>query len=183
MSAKLASLIVLLLVIHVPSSSADDGHQFIYQGFTASDLALDGLAAVTPGGLLALTNATLQAKAHAFRPSPVHFLNASSAAAARARSFSTCFVFAIVCDYDGLSDHGLAFVVAPTTNFSAAKAGQYLGVLGAINGTASDPVLAVELDTIMNPELRDINSNHVGVDVNSLVSEQAKPAAPCGSCS
>jgi serine/threonine protein kinase len=176
MSAKLASLIVLLLVIHVPSSSADDGHQFIYQGFTASDLALDGLAAVTPGGLLALTNATLQAKAHAFRPSPVHFLNASSAAAARARSFSTCFVFAIVCDYDGLSDHGLAFVVAPTTNFSAAKAGQYLGVLGAINGTASDPVLAVELDTIMNPELRDINSNHVGVDVNSLVSEQAKPA-------
>jgi hypothetical protein len=183
MSAKLASLIVLLLVIHVPSSSADDGHQFIYQGFTASDLALDGLAAVTPGGLLALTNATLQAKAHAFRPSPVHFLNASSAAAAanataaRARSFSTCFVFAIVCDYDGLSDHGLAFVVAPTTNFSAAKAGQYLGVLGAINGTASDPVLAVELDTIMNPELRDINSNHVGVDVNSLVSEQAKPAA------
>ena len=183
MSAKLASLVVLLLVIHVPSSSADDdGHQFVYQGFAASDLALDGLAAVTPGGHLALTNATFQAKAHAFRPAPVHFLNASSASvasnatAARALSFSTCFVFAIVCDYEGLSDHGLAFVVAPTINLSAAKAGQYLGVLGAINGTASDHVLAVELDAIMNPELRDINSNHVGVDVNSLVSEQATPA-------
>ena len=175
-ATKLVSLVVLLLVIHVPSSSADDGDQFIYQGFTASDLALDGLAAVTPGGLLALTNATFQAKAHAFRPTPVHFLNASSSAAARARSFSTCFVFAIVSDIEGLSDQGLAFVVAPTTNFSAAKAGQYLGILGAINGTASDPVLAVELDTIMNPELRDINSNHVGVDVNSLVSEQATPA-------
>ncbi|PWZ14107.1 L-type lectin-domain containing receptor kinase IV.1 [Zea mays] len=148
MSAKLLSLVVLLLLIHVsvPSSSADVGHQFIYQGFAASDLALDGLAAVTPGGLLALTNATFQAKAHAFRPTP------------------------------GLSDHGLAFVVAPTTRFSAAKAGQYLGILGAINGTASDPVLAVELDTILNPELSDIDSNHVGVDVNSLVSEQAMPA-------
>ncbi|GJN32850.1 hypothetical protein PR202_gb21387 [Eleusine coracana subsp. coracana] len=87
-----------------------------------------------------------------------------------------CFVFAIVSSYDGVSDHGLAFVFSPTTNFSAAKAGQYLGLLNATNGTASDHVLAVELDTIMNPEFRDINSNHVGVDVNSLISEQAQPA-------
>jgi serine/threonine protein kinase len=78
--------------------------------------------------------------------------------------------------YDGLSDHGLVFVVAPTTNFSAARAGQYLGLLGAINGTASDRVLGVELDTIMNPEVHDINSNHVGVDVNSLISEQPQSA-------
>ncbi|RLN35284.1 hypothetical protein C2845_PM03G10650 [Panicum miliaceum] len=184
MLAKIVSLVVLLLLIHVASSSADGG-QFVYQGFASANLTLDGLAAVTPGGLLALTNATFQAKAHAFHPAPVHFLIASSspaaagaanATAAQARSFSTCFVFAIVSAYDGLSDHGLAFVVAPTTNFSAAKAGQYLGLLGAINGTASDRVLAVELDTIMNPELRDMNSNHVGVDVNRMISEQARPA-------
>ncbi|KAG2637918.1 hypothetical protein PVAP13_2NG553100 [Panicum virgatum] len=176
MLAKVVPFAVLFLLIHVASSSADGG-QFAYQGFASANLTLDGLAAVTPGGLLALTNATFQAKAHAFHPFPVHFLNASSSsAAARARSFSTCFVFAIVPAYDGLSDHGLAFVVAPTTNFSAAKAGQYLGLLGAINGTASERVLAVELDTIMNPELRDMNSNHVGVDVNSMISEQARPA-------
>ncbi|KAG2646373.1 L-type lectin-domain containing receptor kinase SIT2-like [Panicum virgatum] len=176
MLAKIVSFAVLLLLIHVASSSADGG-QFAYQGFASANLTLDGLAAVTPGGLLALTNATLQAKAHAFHPFPVHLLNASSsAAAARARSFSTCFVFAIVSVYNERSDHGLAFVVAPTTNFSAAKAGQYLGLLSAINGTASEHVLAVELDTITNPELRDINSNHVGVDVNSMISEQARPA-------
>ena len=152
MLAKVVPFAVLFLLTHVASSSADGG-QFAYQGFASANLTLDGLAAVTPGGLLALTNATFQAKAHAFHPFPVHFLNASSSsAAARARSFSTCFVFAIVPAYDGLSDHGLAFVVAPTTNFSAAKAGQYLGLLGAINGTASERVLAVELDTIMNPD-------------------------------
>ncbi|TKW35458.2 hypothetical protein SEVIR_2G376200v4 [Setaria viridis] len=182
MLAKIVPFVVPILLIHVASSSADVG-QFVYQGFASANLTLDGLAAVTPSGLLALTNATFQEKAHAFHPAPVHFLNASSsstaaanATAAGARSFSTCFVFAIVSAYDGLSDHGLAFVVAPTTNFSAAKAGQYLGLLGAINGTASDRVLAVELDTIMNPEIRDISSNHVGVDVNSLISEQPQPA-------
>ncbi|CAL5083677.1 unnamed protein product [Urochloa decumbens] len=181
MLAKIVPFVALLLLIRVASSSAIDGDQFVYEGFTSANLTLDGLAAVTPGGLLALTNATFQEKAHAFHPSPFHFLNASSsssAAVAQARSFSTCFVFAIVPNYDGLSDHGLAFVVAPTTNFSAAKAGQYLGLLGGINGTASDRVLAVELDTIMNPEVLDINSNHVGVDVNSLISE--RPAQPAG---
>ncbi|XP_062190494.1 L-type lectin-domain containing receptor kinase SIT2-like [Phragmites australis] len=177
MAAKLVSFFVVLLLIRM-ASSADEG-QFVYQGFAATNLTLDGLAAVTPDGLLALTNFTYQAKAHAFHPAPVHFLNKSTAPSTdttAARSFSTCFVFAIVSGYDGLSDHGLAFVVSPTTNFSTAKAGQYLGLLDATNGTASDRILAVELDTIMNPEFRDINSNHVGVDVNSLMSGQAQPA-------
>ncbi|CAL5051269.1 unnamed protein product [Urochloa decumbens] len=177
MLAKIVFFGVLLLQIHMASPSAADSGQFVYQGFTSANLTLDGLAAVTSGGLLALTNATFQEKAHAFHPAPVHFLNASAAAAA-ARSFSTCFVFAIVSAYDSLSDHGLAFVVAPTTNFSSAKAGQYLGLLGAINGTASDRVLAVELDTMTNPEFQDINSNHVGVDVDSMISE--RPAQPAG---
>ncbi|RLM86514.1 hypothetical protein C2845_PM04G30380 [Panicum miliaceum] len=58
-----------------------------------------------------------------------------------------------------------------------AKADQYLGLPNIVgNGSESDRILAVELDTIMNPELRDIDSNHVGVDVNSLVSRQASPA-------
>lgn len=92
------------------------------------------------------------------------------------RSFSTCLVFAIVSRYDGLSDYGLAFVVAPTTDFSRAAAGQYLSLLNATNGTASNPILAVELDAIINPEFQDINSNHVGIDLNSLRSEQARPA-------
>ncbi|RCV06465.1 hypothetical protein SEVIR_1G166700v4 [Setaria viridis] len=155
------------------ASSLDDGREFAYHGFAGANLTLDGLATILPGGLLALTNFTYQTKAHAFHPSPMHFLTKTTSVA---RSFSTSFVFAIVSGYDGLSDHGLAFVVAPTTDFSTANAGQYLGLLNATNGTASHPILAVELDTILTPEFRDINSNHVGIDVNSLVSRQARPA-------
>jgi len=178
-------LLILLLSRHARGgglSSPLDDAQFAYQGFAGANLTLDGLAAVLPGGLLALTNFTFQTKAHAFHPVPIRFLDkqqpaaATNATAAAVRSFSTSFVFAIVSRYDGLSDHGLAFVVAPTTDFAAANAGQYLGLLNATNGTAGRPILAVELDTILTPEFRDINSNHVGIDVNSLVSRQARPA-------
>ncbi|KAM0885116.1 hypothetical protein ACQ4PT_030538 [Festuca glaucescens] len=97
-----------------------------------------------------------------------------------ARSFSASFLFAIVSILDGLSDQGLAFVLAPTSNLSLANGGQYLGLLNATNGTASDHILAIELDTIRNPEMSDINSNHVGINVNSLISQKAKPAGYYG---
>ncbi|PAN14606.1 hypothetical protein PAHAL_2G423300 [Panicum hallii] len=177
------SFVALLLLLHAAVSAADDGGRFVYHGFAAANLTLAGLAAVTPGGRLELTNATRPAKGHAFHPAPLHFFSKPKAVAANTttapRSFSTCFVFAIVCPvHDGLiSDQGLAFVVAPTTNLSMANADQYLGLPNIVgNSSESDRILAVELDTIMNPELRDIDSNHVGVDVNSLVSRQASPA-------
>lgn len=174
-------LLLLLSLGGEMASSADDG-QFTYQGFAAANLTLDGLATVLPNGLLALTNFTYQTKGHAFHPVPLRFLNkpTSTNTTAVARSFSTSFVFAVVSRYDGLSDQGLAFVVTPTMNLSTANAGQYLGLLNATNGTASNRILAVELDTIMNPEFSDINSNHVGINVNSLMSRQAKPAGYYG---
>ncbi|KAF0905891.1 hypothetical protein E2562_008919 [Oryza meyeriana var. granulata] len=163
---------------------ASDG-RFVHHGFAAENLTMDGLAAVMPSGLLALTNATYQTKAHAFHPTPLRFLNTSSATAnatdtATVRSFSTSFVFAIVSDdpkFRDNVDHGLAFVVSPTKNLSTANAGQYLGLLNVNdNGNPSNHVFAVELDIIMNPEFGDIDSNHVGIDVNSLMSLQAKTA-------
>ncbi|GJN32851.1 hypothetical protein PR202_gb21388 [Eleusine coracana subsp. coracana] len=169
----IVSFIALLFLTHVPSSVGDG--QIFYQGFASAKLSLDGNAVVTPAGLLMLTNTTEMQKGHAFHPTPLHFLN-KSAATATARSFSASFVFAIVPTREGLSDHGIAFVVSPTMNFSKANAGQYLGLFNATNGTASDRILAVELDTIMNPEFQDINSNHVGIDINSLISEPAQPA-------
>uniref|UniRef100_A0ACD5V2G0 Uncharacterized protein n=1 Tax=Avena sativa TaxID=4498 RepID=A0ACD5V2G0_AVESA len=175
-------LLFLLSLAGALVSSADDGHQFAYQGFAAANLTLDGLATVMPDGLLVLTNFTLQTKAHAFNPTPLRFLDrtAPNSTAAAARSFSTSFVFAIVSRYDGLSDQGLAFALAPSTNLSTAIPGQYLGLLNATNGTASDHIFAVELDTILNPEFSDIDSNHVGIDVNSLISRKAKPAGYYG---
>ncbi|KAM3384735.1 hypothetical protein ACQJBY_009008 [Aegilops geniculata] len=169
-------LILLLSLNGVLLASSGDAGQFAYQGFATANLTLDGLAAVMPNGLLALTNFTSQQKGHAFHPAPLRFLNTTASSTAVARSFSASLVFAIVSVVDGLSDQGLAFVVAPTSDLSSANGGQYLGLLNATNGTASDHILAVELDTIRNPELSDINSNHVGINVNSLISRQAKPA-------
>ena len=169
-------LILLLSLNGLLLASSADAGQFAYQGFAAANLTMDGLAVVMPNGLLALTNFTSQEKGHAFHPAPLRFLNTTASSTAVARSFSASFVFAIVSVVDGLSDQGLAFVVAPTSDLSSANGGQYLGLLNATNGTASDHILAVELDTIWNPELSDINSNHVGINVNSLISRQAKPA-------
>ncbi|XP_003580202.1 L-type lectin-domain containing receptor kinase IV.1 [Brachypodium distachyon] len=143
--------------------------QFTYNDFSGANLTLDGLAAVAPNGLLALSNGTSQAAGHAFHPTPVRMRNNNGAA----QSFSVAFVFAIVSNFTVLSDNGMAFVVAPSTRLSTFNAGQYLGILNVTdNGKAENGVFAVELDTMLNPEFQDMNSNHVGVDVNSMRSVQ-----------
>ncbi|CAN6165791.1 unnamed protein product [Urochloa humidicola] len=71
----------------------------------------------------------------------------------------------------------MAFVVAPNTSFFAATlpAG-YLALLNVQNnGNASNHLFAVELDTTQNTDFQDINSNHVGIDINDLHSLQSSP--------
>jgi len=165
--------------------------EFAYDGFRGAGLSLDGMAAVTPAGLLLLTNDTNMAssqqndtamsKGHAFHPVPVRFRRAApgagGAAGGEVPSFSTTFVFAIVSEFLDLSTSGFAFLVAPTMDLSTAMPQQYLGLFnGTDNGDPRNRVFAVELDTVRNPEFADINNNHVGVDVNSLNSSAAAPA-------
>ncbi|KAL6644813.1 hypothetical protein ACP70R_016421 [Stipagrostis hirtigluma subsp. patula] len=165
-------LLVVLHKIKLVSSASDE--QFAYEGFTGANLTLDGAAAVTPGGLLALTN-DKHTKGHAFFPTPLHFQAPPNGTAIK--SFSATFVFAIISEHAQLSDHGLAFVVAPSKNLSAATGAQYLGLLNiSDNGKASNHILAVELDTVLSPELHDIDSNHVGIDVNNLQSVNSHTA-------
>ncbi|KAG2640848.1 hypothetical protein PVAP13_2KG123900 [Panicum virgatum] len=138
-----------------------------------ANLTLDGNATVTPDGLLVLTSRKTNPKGHAFHPAPLPFRRASG----KARSFAAAFVFAIVSDYTDFSAHGMAFVVAPSTGFAAAAlpAG-YLALLNVQNnGNASNHLFAVELDTTQNTDFQDINSNHVGIDVNDLHSVQSYP--------
>ncbi|KAM0907172.1 hypothetical protein ACQ4PT_016303 [Festuca glaucescens] len=170
-SPRFLFLPILFLVLlgthdHAAVLAADD--QFTYNGFSGANLALDGLAAVAPNGLLALSNGTSQAAGHAFHPTPVRMRNGGAV-----QSFSVAFVFAIVSNFTVLSDNGMAFVIAPSTRLSTFNAGQYLGILNVTdNGKPENQVFAVELDTMLNPEFQDMNSNHVGVDVNSLRSVQ-----------
>ncbi|KAG2548818.1 L-type lectin-domain containing receptor kinase SIT2-like [Panicum virgatum] len=187
MLASLSFLVLLVCHFHglshaaVPAAAGGGDGQFIYNGFAGAGLDLDGMAVVDPDGKLMLTNVTSQLKGHAFHPAPLRFHDKAPAPVSTqnrtARSFSTTFVFAIAAEYVTVSGNGLAFFVAPSKNLSAASPSQFLGLFNnKNNGNASNHIFAVELDTILNPEFRDINSNHVGVDVNGLVSVAAKPA-------
>ncbi|KAK3118375.1 hypothetical protein QOZ80_9BG0698140 [Eleusine coracana subsp. coracana] len=73
-----------------------------------------------------------------------------------------------------MSRQGLAFVVAPSKNFSDALPNQYLGLTNMVkNNKTTNHFLAIELDTVENMEFNDIDSNHVGIDINGLNSIQS----------
>ncbi|KAG6580527.1 L-type lectin-domain containing receptor kinase IV.2, partial [Cucurbita argyrosperma subsp. argyrosperma] len=165
--------IVVCLIVALVVSAASEGPNFIFNGFQSANLSLDGMAVVTPNGLLQLTNETRQRIGHGFYTNPVNFVNSSYGVS----SFSTTFVFAIISEYPNLSGHGIAFVVAPTRTFPGAQPSQHLGLFNdGNNGNTSNHIFAVELDTIQNLELKDIDANHVGIDINGLTSERAATA-------
>uniref|UniRef100_I1Q7T5 non-specific serine/threonine protein kinase n=1 Tax=Oryza glaberrima TaxID=4538 RepID=I1Q7T5_ORYGL len=172
-------LLLLFLILNLASlttAASGDGDQFIYSGFHGSNLTVDGAASITPDGLLQLTDGAAYLKGHAFHPSPVRLRRdvSTSTTTTTVRSFSVTFVFGIVSVYPDFSAHGMAFVVSPTTNLSSSLPAKYLGLTNVENdGNASNHMLAVELDTIQSVEFRDINANHVGVDINGLQSVRA----------
>ncbi|PRQ43212.1 putative protein kinase RLK-Pelle-L-LEC family [Rosa chinensis] len=167
----------LVLLVSLVAAEAQDLN-FIYNdgfdGRSGLNLSLDGIAEITPKGLLKLTNDAKQESGHAFYPNPVTFKNSENDTAF---SFSTIFVFAIRSKYTTLSGHGMAFVIAPTRSLHGALPSNYLGLLNEFNnGNFTNHVFAVELDTIQTPQFSDINDNHVGIDINGLHSVRAAPA-------
>lgn len=90
-------------------------------------------------------------------------------------SFTTSFTFRIKRAQPGSpSGDGMAFFLAhhpgrvPPSSF-----GRNLGLFNDStnrNATGDDRVVAVEFDTFENDELEDADGNHVGIDVNSIVS-------------
>ncbi|CAN6373405.1 unnamed protein product [Urochloa humidicola] len=165
-------LFSLGLISTAPLTAGNDDRRFVYSGFTNARLILDGTASITPGGLLELTNGTVMSMGHAFYPAPVHLRDSPNSTV---QSFSASFVFGIISIYD-LSSHGLTMLVAPSKNLSATPV-QYLGLFdGSNNGNVTNHIFAVELDTWQNSEFRDINNNHIGVDINGLTSVNSWPA-------
>nr|CAD1819545.1 unnamed protein product [Ananas comosus var. bracteatus] len=146
------SLLLLLLILKLAASSPTE-KEFTFNGFSGANLTLDGIATVSSDGLLILTNTSEKQKSHAFHPSPLSFRRNLSDGSIP--SFSTTFAFAIVpTENAGIGGHGSPFN----------------------NGDAANHVVAIELDTILNIEFKDINDNHVGIDVNGLRSEESRPA-------
>ncbi|RWV79307.1 hypothetical protein GW17_00059584 [Ensete ventricosum] len=169
-------ILVCLLLLHqsLAASASSGNDDFLFNGFRGANFTLDGIASITSDGLLRLTDKTMEIKGYAFQPSPLRFRDVGNGTAF---SFSTTFVFGFLSDYANLSGHGIAFIVSRTNNFSQALGSQYLGLFNLSNdGNSTNHVLAIELDTIRNPEFHDIDNNHVGIDINSLTSNQSHTA-------
>ncbi|KAG9454600.1 hypothetical protein H6P81_007504 [Aristolochia fimbriata] len=172
----LLPITILILLLLLPAAEAQ-GADFIYNGFRDADLVLGDIATLTQNGLLRLTNNIPTQKGRAFYRAPLHFKNSSGSTNAT-RSFSTTFVSAIVPQDPNFNGHGLAFVISPSVELPGGVPAQFLGIFNPNNnGNSSNHIFAIEHDTVLSPELNDIADNHVGIDINGLVSNKSAPAA------
>ncbi|CAM0954836.1 unnamed protein product [Alopecurus aequalis] len=170
----LLHLLFFFIVLHL-SELATGQDQFAYSGFTGANLTLDGVATITPNGLLEMTNGTFRLRGHAFHPTPFQFGKTPNA------SFAASYLFAIYCVTSNICGHGMAFLVAASNNFTDTMPTQYLGLINDHdNGDPTNRFFAIELDTNWNDEFKDINNNHVGIDVNSLYSVNSTSAGYYG---
>ncbi|CAN6809090.1 unnamed protein product [Brassica oleracea] len=175
MFVKLLTIVFFSLLSQFPESSSQT-LDFTYNGFLPplTDISLEGIATVTPNGLLKLTNYTMQKTGHAFYIKPIRFKDSQDGTVS---SFSTTFVFAIHSEIPSLSGYGMAFVVAPNPRLRYATASQYMGLFNITSdGNVTNHVFAIEFDTIQSPKFNDTEDNHVGIDINSLISVESSPA-------
>ncbi|KAL6133367.1 hypothetical protein ACLB2K_065604 [Fragaria x ananassa] len=88
-------------------------------------------------------------------------------------SFSTFFSFSVSNLNPSSIGGGLAFIISPDDEI-VGDAGAFMGLMRVDDsGSGSGPgFVAVEFDTLMDVEFKDINGNHVGLDLNSMVSSQ-----------
>lgn len=130
-------------------------------------------------GILAITNDSSKLFGHVFFPTPFRFKNlAARNNISDVVTFSTNFVFSIHPKYPGLGGHGLTFLLTSALNLKDCLPNQYLGLPNITSKSQSATrILAVEFDTVQNLEFQDINDNHVGIDISSLISNISQPAA------
>ncbi|ERN01302.1 L-type lectin-domain containing receptor kinase S.4-like [Amborella trichopoda] len=168
LTAAMTSLLVSLVWFCAATVRAQRD-RFVFNGFQFANLSLNGVAIKRHNGAVQLTKETFSSIGHAFYPRPLSFDSHTS--------FSTTFVFAIVPPVPGGGGNGLAFTIAPSPLLLGGQAGQWLGLLNSTtDGSSSNHVFAVEFDTVEGMK-GDIDSNHVGIDINSLVSIASKTAS------
>nr|XP_023914751.1 L-type lectin-domain containing receptor kinase IV.2-like isoform X1 [Quercus suber] len=175
----MGTILVIQYVSNIHMAVAQNENQFIYNGFLQAKLHLDGSAKITSNGLLLLTNTvniSYPQVGHAFFQFPLKF-NTTFSGLSPSLSFSTNFVFAIVPQVPNVGGYGMVFTISPSSNFTNVVGNQYLGLFNSSSeGLTSNHILAIELDTVLNPEFGDIDKNHVGIDVNSLNSTDSASA-------
>lgn len=145
----------------------------VYNSFNSSSISLYGNATIE-SHILTLTNETVFSIGRALYPAKIA---TKQAASSYVLPFSTSFIFAMAPNKKYQPGHGIVFLFVPGTGIEGAEASQNLGLLNLTNnGLPGNHLFGVEFDVFKNEEFKDISDNHVGLDVNSLVSEVAHDA-------
>ncbi|XP_057984181.1 L-type lectin-domain containing receptor kinase VIII.1 [Malania oleifera] len=170
-SGEISILIVLCLSLLLSFSGngvAGASTAFNFGTLTLSSLKLLGDAHLNNGSVRLTRDLPVpnSGAGRALYSKPVRFRQPGSVSAT---SFSTTFSFSIANLNPSSIGGGLAFVISPDD--------ETIGGAGGMLGLADDKGLstgfvAVEFDTLMDVEFKDINGNHVGLNLNSMVSSQ-----------
>ncbi|CAA7404820.1 unnamed protein product [Spirodela intermedia] len=145
------------------------GVDFLLNSIKPGDLTLVRDARLE-GSVVRLTNDSNQfSLGRAFYPAKLIMLRNSSGGAAAVSSFSTSFVFSVLPKDRSNPGFGIAFVLSATTAVPGLT-GQYFGLFSDNTTLVRAPLLAVEFDTGRNPEFREPDGNHVGIDLNFIES-------------
>ncbi|KAK7395076.1 hypothetical protein VNO78_15618 [Psophocarpus tetragonolobus] len=175
------TLLVFLLFLSLSHQVASNSNHLVFEGFDEnSELNLEGSSIIKTSRLLKLTNRSTSIIGHAFYAKPFLMVNKTDPPLQPyALSFSTSFVFSIVSPNSGSGGFGLAFTIAPSTQFPGAAAGHYLGLFNyTSDGHDSNHIFAVEFDTVNGYKGdSDSEGNHVGVNINGMDSKFTEPAA------
>ncbi|GFS46355.1 concanavalin A-like lectin protein kinase family protein [Actinidia rufa] len=142
--------------------------EFLFNGFEPSNISLYGIAKIE-SKIISLTNQTSFSIGRALYSSKIQTKDPNSSLVL---PFSTSFIF-----FHGSKQgdsarpwHSLP-ICALQRHPKRATASQNLGFLNRTNDQdPQNPVFGIEFDVFENEEFSDINSNHVGINLNSLTS-------------
>ncbi|XP_008804555.2 L-type lectin-domain containing receptor kinase S.7 [Phoenix dactylifera] len=180
------ALLLLLLLLLLPASTVRCRPETSISTTAGTKLAPERISwdtnitllgdACLKKGAISLTRDSAASAGRALYSQPIRFLEPTTRSPA---SFSSRFAFSITPSSPG---DGLAFLLTSDPHFLGSPNG-FLGLFSdlASASKADDAVtIAVEFDTNLDAPLRDINDNHVALDVDSIFSFAASDAGNAG---
>ncbi|OMO97426.1 hypothetical protein COLO4_14638 [Corchorus olitorius] len=160
------------IIFHLKILVADQSSSFSFNSFGKdpkfeSNIALYGDAKVADdGSWIQLTNSVSWSAGRVMYKKPIKLVEGKVRNFA---SFSTYFSFSMSHE----NGDGLAFVMLPSSFDINVMDNSSFGISPGVEKSNSR-IFAVEFDTFKDAKYGDLNENHVGIDVGSLVSAKVK---------